>query len=80
MFRLIYTHNTRLDLASDPHESSLNFIDSMPRFTGAHPPPTHRPRRWADRVSRSSATAVPEARRRRELSDERCVCDVHSSA
>ena len=28
MFRLIYTHSTRLDLASDPHESALNFIDS----------------------------------------------------
>ena len=27
MFRLIYTHNTRLDLATAPHESSLNFID-----------------------------------------------------
>ena len=28
MFRLIYTQSTRLDLASDPHESSLNFTDS----------------------------------------------------
>ena len=30
MFRLLHIHNTRLDLASDPHEIALNFIDSTP--------------------------------------------------